>query len=166
MKTNFALLLLIPLLYGCDRTPKPAAAIPSEEQKNSNFVKYDSTFFRGDASLTAAACKQLKNEGIRTIISCRISETEKQNAAEAELQVWEMGWDTASPLNENQIQEFLTILGSMPAPFYIHADRAFLGLTYRIYSQGWDREKALREFEKQGGDRTRDKEILKSIIKD
>lgn len=130
-----------------------------QDKKNlPNFAVVSPGILRGGAP-TAEGFKQLKAQGVRTVIDLRI---EKKGQAEEAATVKALGLKRvripmgAEAPTEKQVKEFLGLLAKSPTePVFIHcqhgADRtgAMVGI-WRVTQQGWGFAQAWAEMRKYG----------------
>ncbi len=131
-----------------------AWAEPMDERGLPNLHKVSDDLYRG-AQPTAEGVERLKALGVRTIVSLRSSDTDKNLPIPLEI-TYEHIPMTAWRPNDRDVVRFLRIVGDENRlPVFVHcrrgADRTGMMVAiYRIAVQGWDKEQAIAEMT-QGG---------------
>ena len=130
-------------------------------------VRYDDNFFRGGTVLDATGAAALKKWGVKTIISATPTDNERTWANTNGLTLVEIPFEKENGLSDAQRSRMLEALKG-GGPFYAHCHGGnhrggAFGIVYRVYVQGWDFDKAVKEFDILGGDLESDKLMLESI---
>jgi len=125
-----------------------------DERGLPNLHKVSDDLYRG-AQPTAEGVERLKALGVRTIVSLRSSDTDKNLPIPPEI-TYEHIPMTAWRPNDRDVVRFLRIVGDENRlPVFVHcrrgADRTgMMSAIYRIAVQGWSKEQAIAEMT-QGG---------------
>jgi len=124
----------------------------------ANFVvKYDDNFYRGGMPWSETGYENLRELGVKTVISVVPDIIERAMVPAFGLELIELPFDKTNGVSPELLQQFLTALDTNSGPFYVHCiggtHRAgTLGAAYRFHKQGWDKDKVLVEYGRLGGE--------------
>lgn len=115
----------------------------------SNFHKITDTIYRGGQPL-GDGFYRLKRLGIKTVINLRVVDTDIFHVKPAGLEYVHISFKPHIPRDCDVIRFLKVVKDVNNGPFYIHcyhgSDRTgMLCAIYRIFFQGWDKNKALHE---------------------
>jgi protein tyrosine/serine phosphatase len=143
-------------------------ATPIEKKGLPNFFQVSDTLYRG-AQPTKEGFLELKKMGIKTIINLREYHTDEKMIEGMGFSYFQIPISTSNP-NKKYYQKALDIINSHDMqPVFVHcqhgSDRTGTAIAlYRINTQGWDKEEAIRELQQGGyGYHSMFKEIIKFI---
>lgn len=119
-------------------------------------VKYDPFFYRGGDIVSAEGVKYLKKLGIKTVISISPSEKERNLLKDSGIALKEIPFEKEGP-DKTVISGFLDTVKKSEGPVYVHCHSGkhrggILGYIYRVKISGWQKDRALIEFARLGGD--------------
>jgi len=135
-----------------------------------NFVvKYDGNLYRGGEPYSPEGFKALDKIGIQTIISITPTDSERELAQKHNIKLVEIILTKDMGISQDDFNKFTSSLNNDKGPFYLHCKGGVhrggtMGIAYRINQCGWTREKAIEEFDKLGGNPTKDRLMLDSIM--
>ena len=132
-------------------------------------VQYNPKLFRGGEPYSENAAIELKKLGVDKILSITANEKEQSFAEKHGFQLLDITFDNNNGPSESIISKFLKTANDTENPIYIHCyggtHRAgILGMAYRIYIEKWEIEDAIMEYEKLGGNRIEDFDMIQKII--
>jgi protein tyrosine phosphatase (PTP) superfamily phosphohydrolase (DUF442 family) len=128
------------------------------------FVKYDARFYRGGDIVSIEGVQYLKKLGIQTVISISPSENERKILKEGGITLVELPFEQ-SGLNREIISRFLETVNKSDGSLYVHCHSGkhrggILGYIYRVKISGWQKDRALIEFARLGGDLKDDHQMI------
>lgn len=136
----------------------------------SNFVvKYDDNFYRGGIPWSETGYEKLRDMGVKTIISVVPDNTERAMAQAFGLKLVEIPFDKANGVSPELLQQYLAALDTQPGPFYVHCQggthrAGTLGAAYRYHKQGWNKDKALVEYGRLGGELMKNDALVNGVL--
>lgn len=127
-------------------------------------VRYSDDLYRGGDILTDEGMLLLKKRGVKSVVSATPNETIRSLSKAYSLNQHDFYFDYQG-LTEASVKSFFTLLDSVERPVYIHChggkQRAGnLCMLYRGYVEGWDIEKAMKEYVQLGGKEQEDRPML------
>ena len=184
---SVSIVLLVVLFLGCEKsndlagrtaaTPHAAVTLPPENDSytvigvvkglSSYVIQYDENMFRGGEPTAQEGVQELKEQGIATIISVTPTDLERQQTRQQQINLVELPFEKKT-LSPQTLRVFLQLIDENKGPFYVHCHggihrAAALCMTWRIYRQNWDYDKALIEFGRLGGSLKEDNTMLEII---
>jgi len=132
-------------------------------------IVYDDTFYRG-GDLSSEAAGQLKNFGVKTVITIDPDPELEKAVKPAGLKLARFNWKNRGIMPPEDLAQFLKLLKENEAPFYLHSkeenqDAGILAAIYRIHVENWPYEKTIIEYGRVGGSLKDDDRLLRAIMK-
>src|SRR5581483_5041674 len=138
-----------------DPRPKDWAVAPQEPIAGlPNFFRVSPTLYRG-AQPTAEGMRQLREMGVKTVLSLRAFNEDDDLFPGQELEHERIRFKTWHPEDEDIVRFLRIVMDPKRAPVFVHcqhgSDRTGTMIAvYRIAVQGWTKEEAIREMTEGG----------------
>ena len=128
-------------------------------------VRYSERLYRGGRIESREGVETLKQLGVKTIVSLAPDDDERDWVREAGLELIEIPVEKSRGILRTDVEKLGETLESKPGKFYVHCAGGVhrggaMCAAYRVRVQGWDADKAVREFEDLGGDAEADRKLL------
>ncbi len=156
MKKIFLSLLIISAIIVNTASTAPEKAVKMELPGLTNFYKISDDFYRG-AMPTEEGLKQLKKLGIKTVINLQTfhSDRSKIEGKIPELKYVHIVMQAWRTEDKDTVQFIKILKDKKNLPAFIHcfhgSDRTgMMNAIYRIFFQGWSKEKAIDEMRNGG----------------
>lgn len=132
-------------------------------------IVYDDNLYRGGA-LSPEAAGQLKNFGVKTVITIDPDPELEKVVKPAGLKLVTFNWKNRGIMEQGDLEQFLELIKKNKAPFYLHSkeenqDAGILAAIYRIHVENWPYEKTIIEYGRVGGSLKDDDRLLRAIMK-
>jgi protein tyrosine phosphatase (PTP) superfamily phosphohydrolase (DUF442 family) len=131
-------------------------------------VKYNDKLFRGGLPYSKEGYEFLKKKEIKTVVSIVPDPNLKKWASKNDIKVIDLPFEKSKGISKAQREQLLDIYRTQNAPFYVHCHggthrASACAALYRTHLEGWDQEKAVKEYDLLGGDHQKEKTLIDSI---
>lgn len=151
---------LITAITGCQPSSVIEASLKNAPQGNEipegipNFAKVAEEFYRGGQP-TDRGFAELKKMGIRTVVSLRVLNSDRENLVRLDMQYFRISFKHIHPEDEDVVAFLKIVTDSSNYPVFVHCrggkDRTGMMVAiYRIVIQDWTKDQALAEMKEFG----------------